>query len=1633
MQKEPSSESLPPERKPWLEAIFRIGKWSLKLFIAVVLLSILSSVLIQVPFIQNRVARYITAELSDYLGTRVSLDRVGIALFSSFYLEGFQVQDPECDTLFYARELKASLHTGIINTLRYGPEIDELHIRQAVLTVNRPQGAEINSLQWLLDHFTRPKNPEKKRPVNIRLRRIYLNEVHYKNADDVNGKLSKAYVRQGLIRIKKMDLQAKILDIVQVSLDQPEFHLETNQAHPLVIPTTRVRPPADSLGWTISLSALDLSEGKFSTHNFRNAPTKTSSAEALDFNHLDIDHININLQDLAFSADSLGAQVKQISAQAANGFILKKLAVKEAIFLPNKIALNGLELITPDSRLGDTLSFSFKQYADFADFAAAVRMNIRFNEASVAIRDIMTFAPALEKNAFFKTNQNERLSLQGIVRGRIYDLEGRNLELSIGKGTYLRGNLDLKDINVPDLAYLGLNLQEARTSMPQLQQIIPRFSLPANFNRLGKLQFRGDLIGFLNNGFTILGELRTNLGTADLSVTLQPNGGKEKTKYKGLISLTNFDLGKWTDNPDFGLVSLKADVRNGKSLIPATAQAELAAQFSSFTYKSYEYSNGAFSGSLNRNFFKGNFTIKDENVDLNFSGRLDFTEAIPVFDFEAELRHLDLQAINLSKKDIILSGDMKLNLRNKLIAKAEGTAEISNLHITLDQDETFIVDWLKIESGFHPSGRKKLSLNSDILQADISGTFEVDQIPLIFQQYLNDNHAGFARHLKIKPVAKPIAPADFQFSLTINDSRGFNHLLSPKLGALQQFEMSGSYRDADCRVRLNIQSPQFHFGQIQLTELYVNLEARDCTTDINIGIDQTRLNNKPFFSTPLLIQGLASQDSLDIAVTYVSEGDKALDKLQLNGKLTVDDSTSLSLRFNQSDLTLMNRLWKVREDNLIRFTPKGLSISNLILTYENYRIGIDNNGSRGLRVALYDFDLSIIDHYWNYQPLNFSGPFNLQIWVKDILKMEGITATFLAEKFLINNDDWGVFELEASAPNLKSRLDVVMALVNDSIQSQLFARGFYNIQDISARLSGRRPEEYQKKFWKANIDLSGVPLRVAEYFLPGIVNIGEGNINGTLNIFNQNNAPSIDGLLTVNDGKFTINYLKTSYQFDQAIVKMDDDWLFNASGTRIRDKFGYTADITGGIRHERLKKLSMDAQLQTNRLLAIDTKKGDNAQFYGKAIGKGTARFSGPLDKIDAFITGTVNDSSQLIIPITSTREAQAINYLQFVDKQSEQAANLEAPKFVSPKGMNIEMELTIGREAQMQLVFDEQAGDIIKGTGKGNIRILVPRNGDFQMYGDYTIEEGDYLFTFRNLLNKQFTVQRGGSIKWNGNPYQAIIKLDAEYRGISTSIGGFIADFIVGERPQIIAEAAKSTDVNLILHLAGELFQPQINFDINFPILSGELKNYADNKLRILKQDPNELNRQAFGLLIAGQFLPADLSVQQAPDAIYNTLSEFVSNQLSLLLTDLFSEFIADGRVLSGIDFNVAYSQYRPGDNANNQNLSRGEEFEVRLRQNYFNDRLSVIVGGNLDTGGRIAATSGASGAFLGNDIVIEYALSDDRNLKLRIYQRLQPDIGGRRLKVGAGLSFRKEYESFDDFVQSIRHAGRHRDNVSN
>ena len=662
---------------------------------------------------------------------------------------------------------------------------------------------------------------------------------------------------------------------------------------------------------------------------------------------------------------------------------------------------------------------------------------------------------------------------------------------------------------------------------------------------------------------------------------------------------------------------------------------------------------------------------------------------------------------------------------------------------------------------------------------------------------------------------------------------------------------------------------------------------------------------------------------------------------------------------------------------------------------------------------IFDF----IEEYWEYEPLNFRGDFNAIIEVKDIFHLEDISATILSDTLWINEDDWGVFRLDAAAESTKKTVNAYVSLTKDT--TQLIAEGFFNPTNLNPEKGLQVPLDESVNYFDFKVNIEGFPLSIAEYFISNNISQTEGSFSGNLQFYGLPSEPNVSGFLDVRNGATTIDFLKTRYTFDHGYIQADN-YLFDASGTILKDKYGHEATLFGGVSHDRLKNLGFNANLKTNRFLAIDTKKGDNKLFYGHALGKGEVYFSGTFPQPDLYINATIGDSTLITIPITSEREASKLDFINFVEKNSKNKIE-EEPGF-KIKGVDLDMDLSITKEANMELVFNEQAGDVLRGNGQGNIQISVPRSGDFEMFGDYVIEEGNYLFTFYNVINKNFKVKEGGTIRWTGNPYAAQIRIEAEYKDLKASVSNFIKEYLDVVEPDLQRDANQATDVELTLKLAGELMQPNINFDINFPSLTGQLETYAESKLRTLQQDQNELNRQVFGLIVVGQFLPSDLKFQGS-DIIYNTVSEFVSNQLSLLLTELFSEIITDQTILSRIDFDVAYNQYSSVNFNDEQGLNSGEEFQVQFKPYFLNDRLSILVGGNIDFGNNVNATPESTGAFIGNDLVIEYILNKDRSLKLRVYQRLKPDIGGgRRLEVGTGLSFRKEFDSFGDFLRSFR-----------
>lgn len=1592
--------------------IARIGLWVVALFV-------LLAVLLQLPPVQNYIAKQVTKTLSKELGTKVELDYLYIAYLDRMTMRRFYIEDFNGDTLLYSGKLQVDFVLNPFVLFRQGLTIDEIRLTDANFNIRTLAPSSKSNLELVLEKlFPATEKQEKSRPFHMDIRQVYLQDVSFLQDNQTRGKRFYASLSRGYIEFKTFDLPGKNLKVKSLDLREPVVKIESFPAKPVAVNTavaTIDTMETDTVPTRIVVEDFLLRNGQFVLNNYIHSPEKNTLADEIDYDHLNVFGINMNIHDFSMLQDTFQGVVQNIAFKERSGFVLNELAAENAMVTPRSVSLSNFHLITPSTQLGDTLIFKYRGFDSFSDFNNKVLMEGYLHHSAVALSDIMFFAPGLKEVPFFSKNKKEVVQMDGEVRGSVNSLRVRDLNLRLSDGSVVQGNFSSHNLAVKNEENLNLRLERLTTRMRTLRELIPGFNLPPTFDRLGRLNFRGSFDGFFSD-FVAYGDLNTDIGRAVMDMRMNLKNGIEKAGYSGKLSLRNFDLGKWTDNPDFGLVTVTSEVKNGVGLRAQTATAQLTAEIQNFTFKNYDYQNAHLDGQLNRNLFDGTFVIQDDNVDFNFRGLLNYKDSIPIFDFQANINKLDFKKLNLTKTDLVLSGKFDLNVTDDRFSKMEGEAVASNMHLVYKGDEKFDIAYLEAMSYFDSLGNKVFQVQSDALKALIRGRFDIEQIPEAFLQYFQRNYPKFADRLGIKPNRKAINPADFTYDINIIDSKGINKILDEKLGRLQQIKVAGLYDSASDSLMMQLDVPSLKYGDVQVKDAAVTLNLLKDQGWMDLYVTSTVLNDKQTLE-PITVLSFMNQDTVEFGINYYSNG--VLDNLTLEGYFYPVDTSLFQVQFKQSNLVILEMPWQIDPGNKITFGKNYIQASNFTLESNRRRLVLETTNNKGVRVSMTDFNFSVIDQLWDDDVLDFGGTFDMTAEVDDVFKMENIQANILSDSLLVNGCNIGTMNGDVVANNLKSPLEMNI-IVRDGT-TQLRARGTYNLGDVAQADLTRAAALDQSSNFDFQIGLQEFPICILEKLVKGVFSQIEGQVNGNVRINGAGGKPNISGDLTIMNGLISVDYLKTVYTYPKAEVKVNN-YLFDATGTIVYDKYGHKATVQGGLRHNHLRDLGVDARLRTPRFLVLDTNKEDNNLFYGHAIASGDVRFNGPFDKIDIYISATANDSARLVIPLSTTSNTSQLNFINFVDKsKAQEDQNQPGRERPELKGVKLEMNLTIQEEAQVELVFNEQTGEVIRGSGRGNIRILMPRDGNFQMFGNYVIQEGDYLFSLYNVVNKNFRVRQGGNIQWTGDPMAAQINIEAAYTGLNTSVANFIQEYLANASSEIKSNASKATDVVLLLHLQGDLRQPVINFDIEFPSLTGELKNYADNKLRVLKQDQNELNRQVFGLIVVGQFLPSDFALQGS-EIIYNTVSEFISNQLSLLLTELFSDLITDGRVLSGIDLDIAYNQYQSVDLGEGQAFNRGDEFQVQLRQNFFNDRLSVVVGGNLDIGSNVR-TAAATGTFFGNDVVIEYVLNKDRSIKLKVYQRLQPDIGGgRRFQVGTGISFRKEFDSFGDFWRSLR-----------
>ncbi len=231
-----------------------------------------------------------------------------------------------------------------------------------------------------------------------------------------------------------------------------------------------------------------------------------------------------------------------------------------------------------------------------------------------------------------------------------------------------------------------------------------------------------------------------------------------------------------------------------------------------------------------------------------------------------------------------------------------------------------------------------------------------------------------------------------------------------------------------------------------------------------------------------------------------------------------------------------------------------------------------------------------------------------------------------------------------------------------------------------------------------------------------------------------------------------------------------------------------------------------------------------------------------------------------------------------------------------------------------MQLVIDPTVGDIIKARGEGKLNLsLEPKANRFEIYGDYIITEGSYLFTLQNLINKRFTIDPGSTIQWTGSPLDALLDINAIYK-LKTSLQPILTD-----------ESTRAVPVDCVINLSDRLTQPEVSFDIELPTSDAETQAMFRNILN----DQEAISRQFFYLMLANSFISESVNstADIGANAGASTGFELLTNQLS--------------NWLSTSDYSVNI-RYRP------ESELTGEELDIGFSKGLINNRLLLELEGN-------------------------------------------------------------------------------------
>ncbi len=1521
----------------------KIIRWTGLAILFPFLLFALLTVLLYLPPIQRWAVQKAASYASETTGMDICIDHVAIGFPLDFDLEGFKMLQPG-SSLAQSRDTVADVGS---------------------LTV------EVK----LLPLFS------KKVVVNT----LDLRNTKFDTADFVASARVKGSLKRLFLSAKDIDLDKETVDVSNVLLSDAQINVALRDTVTPDTSTTKnkwkidvsrlevkntsafVNMPGDTLNISTGMNQLTVTDAQIDLYEelYRVGALEWNGGrlaydnnfapriKGLDYNHISLTDIRLALDSVLYKAPLTQLKVRNCAFKEKSGIAIKDISTSLRLD-STTVDLPSLSLRTPDSDIEAELRMDL----NIMDSSNPGKIFLRL-KSYLGKQDVMLFAGGMPQQ-FVRSYPNRPLSVTCSMNGTIKRMEITGFDVALPTAFQLSAKGRAENITETERLKADVDFSGSTGNLGFVTCLLPSsvaktFRIPQGMTIKGNAQADG-------SRYAADVTVREGKGT----LRAEGNIDAKSMAYQADVDIKEVQVRHFMPRDSIGRVSGSVSAKGcGFDFMEPKSRMNLDLNVATIEYGSWKAdrlkATAVLKDGVGHAIIDSHNRILDGVVNLDALVRDKAVQAT----LNTDISNIDLHALHLAENPVAIAlcsrlyfaSDLKQEyklqglLNDLTVATKERTYRPKSLAMDIytGRDTT----WAKVSSGS--------------LQLDLEAQGGYERLMRQGQDLQKELEAHYRNKVIDQAKLKALLPTA-KVSFACGDDNPLANFLRMKGIMFDNVNVNLSASPAD-----GLNGKGFVHSLIADSTRIdtVTFCMKQDSTSLHFNGKVRNNDRNPQFVFTALFDGEIINKGAAVSLRYLDAADKL--GVSLGAKAEMVDS-GVSVHLEPYHPILGYTKFNLNEDNYIFFGRDRRIQAKVDLVSDEgtgVKVSSENRDAEMLQditVSLNKFDLAKITSVMPYAPRItglLNGDFRLlqdkneRISVLSDLQVGGMTY----EKCPIGDLSSELIYLQKDSAS-----HFIEAKLNQNGNDVGLVKGTYygsNGGSIDATAT-----------------LTRLPLSIVNGFIPDKLFGLDGYTDGELTVKGAVAAPQINGELYLDSASLT----SVPYGLH---LRMDDDPVRIVGNNLLLENFTlYThndnpLNIYGNIDFSDMNAMKMSLRMRAENYLLIDAEKSTKSVAYGKAYVNFLGYVKGAMDdlqmrgKLDVLgstsMTYILKDS-----PLSTDDQLKGL--VTFTDfRDTTRQAGTERPAL---SGLDMQLMVNIESGARINCALNANESNYVDVEGGGELRMVYSDMDGLQLYGRYTINDGEMKYALPVIPLKTFKIGQGSYVEFRGDMMNPTLNLTAseQVKSLVSSNGG----------------ASRSVKFDCGVKVTKTLQDMGLEFTLDAP-------EDLSMKNELASMSVEQRGKLAVSMLTTGMYLAEG---NTGGVSMNNALNSFLQSEINNIASS----------AMRTVDLSVGVDQN--ADATGNTYTDYSFKFAKRL----WNNRVNFVIGGKL-SGSNKTTTTKQDNTFIDN-VSLEYRLDQSamRYVKLFYNKEAQDLLEDRISEYGGGFVWRKKINKLSELFKSSK-----------